>query len=117
MFTIETGETGRHVVKIVATPSTCYFLFNIKEGGIVMDLQALDYMSKEMLTADVDTQKHVEEMFIGQAQAGEDVASEGANLRRLQQRYNMVPHKIQGNGYPQSDIAETNQRLSEINDW
>lgn len=82
-----------------------------------MDLQALDYMSKEMLTTDIDTQNHVEEMFIEQAQAGKDVALEGANLRRLQQRYNMVPHKIKDNGYPQSDIAETNQRLSEIKDW
>lgn len=114
MFTIETGETGRHVVEIVATPSTYYFLFNIKEGGIYLDLQALEFMSKEMLTTDVDTQNHIEEMFVEQAQAGVGVATEGANLRRLQQRYNMVPHKINKNGYPDKDISETNKRLSEI---
>lgn len=82
-----------------------------------MDLQALEFMSKEMLTTDVDTQDHIEEMFVEQAQAGVEVATEGANLRRLQQRYNMVPHKINENGYPDKDISETNQRLSEIKEW
>lgn len=82
-----------------------------------MDLQALEFMSKEMLTTDIDTEQHVGEMFVAQKQAGEEVATEGANLRRLQQRYNMLPHKIPENGYPQSDIDKTNNRLASIKDW
>lgn len=58
-----------------------------------MDQQALEFMAKEMLTTDIDTGSHVAEMFIGQAQAGEDVAEAGALLIDLQRRYNMLPNR------------------------
>ena len=55
------------------------------------DHQELDFMSKELLTTDIDTQRHLEEMFILQKQAGEEVAESGSLLQKMQRRYNMIP--------------------------
>ena len=74
-------------------------------------------MSKEMLTTDIDTGLNVEEMFVCQKQAGEEVAIEGTNLIRLQQKYNMIPYNIRDSGYTQSDIDETTNKLASIKDW
>jgi len=81
-----------------------------------MDLQVLEFMAKEMLTTDLDTERHVGEMFVAQKQAGEDIAKQGANLRRLQQRYELLPHHIPGKGYPQSDLARDGNRIAAIKD-
>lgn len=75
-----------------------------------MDKQAMEFMAREMLTTDVITEKQVGKMFVQESQAGDDVAREGANLRRLQQRYALLPKCIPG-CYPDEEIDRATYKL------
>ena len=106
------------VVEIVETPFGAYFLFYYKEEKRRnMDIKKLNFMSREMMTSDVDRLEHVEEMFIKQKQAGKDIAEEGVKLHSLLEDTIMIPDETPNNGYPISDIDATTQRLRNIKDW
>lgn len=67
-----------------------------------MDMQAIDFMNKEMMTTDSYTESLISNMFVRNAQAGIEVANAGRQMNSLQGRYGLLPYDDYG--YPQAQL-------------